>query len=137
MKVYACRELEYERVKLKRSEIASRQGKGERGLTVDHLDRALHLRHSVWSTNNHLAFSANDNPLFFSTFGSITEEKEELQETRATFREDHETETERIESHTSIKDKGLYWAREKGEVARISTRKGKRDCMAREANAGN
>ncbi|CAH3141553.1 unnamed protein product [Porites evermanni] len=49
------------------------------------------------STNNHLAFSANDNPLFFSTFGSITEEKQQLQETRAAFREDHETEIKRIE----------------------------------------
>ena len=35
MKVYACREIEYERVKLKRSKIASRQGKGKRGLAVD------------------------------------------------------------------------------------------------------
>ena len=137
MKVYACRKIEYERVKLKRSKIGSRQGKRKRGLTVDHLERSLHLRDSVWSTNNHLAFSANDNPLFFGTFGSITEEKEELQETQAAFREDHEIETERIELQTSIKDKGLYWEREKEEVARISTRKGKRDCMAREANAGN
>ena len=35
MKVYACREIEYERVKLKRSKIARRQGKGKRGLAVD------------------------------------------------------------------------------------------------------
>ena len=35
MKVYACREIEYERVKLKRSKIASRQGKGKRVLAVD------------------------------------------------------------------------------------------------------
>lgn len=35
MKVYACREIEYERVKLKRSKIASRLGKGKRGLAVD------------------------------------------------------------------------------------------------------
>ena len=35
MKVYACREIEYERVKLKRSKIATRKGKGERGLAVD------------------------------------------------------------------------------------------------------
>ena len=35
MKVYACREIQYERVKLKRSKIASRQGKVEGGLAVD------------------------------------------------------------------------------------------------------
>ena len=42
-----------------------------------------------------------------------------------------------LSSPTSIKDKGLYRAREKEEVARISTSKGKRDCLAREANANN
>ena len=35
MKVYACREIQYERVKLKRSKIANRQGKVEGGLAVD------------------------------------------------------------------------------------------------------
>lgn len=42
-----------------------------------------------------------------------------------------------LSSPTSIKDKGLYRAGEKEEVARISTSKGKRDCLAREANANN
>ena len=42
MKVYACREIEYERVKLKHSKIASRQGKGKRGL-ADHNNTSLIL----------------------------------------------------------------------------------------------
>ena len=35
MKLYACREIEYKKVKLKHSKIVRRQGKGKRGLAVD------------------------------------------------------------------------------------------------------
>lgn len=35
MKIYACRELEYERIKLKRAKAASRQGKNKRGHSAE------------------------------------------------------------------------------------------------------
>ena len=47
MKLYACREIEYERVKVKRAKIASRQGKGKRGLHVDRPSLADHNNTSL------------------------------------------------------------------------------------------